>query len=376
MNPCEPLERLSVLSRKRNDVEGVFEKNPGSGVWYIRVRANGKNLRRKIGDRIEAEKALAAVHLAKKTNAPIVNLSARGATVERLCDAFLEFCQNPSNPSRPKDITNLISRLAFIQEKFGARVASTIQPAEIRRWLVEMNRNPATLNRYRSVLSSIYRHGKEEGIISVNPVRDLKQFRVEMPTPRWLREDEEERIREVLAKWIAEAKGRRKMFLEFHPHELTFALDTGLRKSNQYALRVDKHIDMPTRYIRLPAAMTKTGKPLEIPMSDRIVDSLADLKRIRQLLSDKTNEDRLVDDGRVFMIRENREWWSKALKEAEVEDIRWHDLRHTFATRLVQRGVHLSIVQKLCGHRSITTTMRYAHADDSSMRDAVNSLKR
>jgi integrase len=355
----------------------VFEKYPGSGIWYIRFRANGQYLKKRIGDRIEAEKALAAVHLAKKTSQPIVNLRARGETLGALCDIYLAHIENPANPDRPADAYGIKIRIRAMREAFGDRVASTIQASEIRRWLLSLDKKASTLNRYRSVLSSIYRHAKEEGYVTANPVRDLKQFRVELPNPRWLTAREEKAIRAVLTKWVKESPaGLKRLYLEIHPHELTFALGTGLRKRNQYSVTWDDHIDLEARKIHIPPEMTKTKKALDLPMITSVYAALKELERIRGEIAGLKDEGgtRMVDDGRVFLMRENREWWAKALKEAKVKNLRWHDLRHTFATRLVENGVHLSVVQKLCGHSSHNTTTRYAHVDDRQMREAIDSL--
>jgi site-specific recombinase XerD len=369
------------MARKKNDTAGVFEKYPGSGIWYIRVRTEDGYIRKRIGTREAAETALATINLAKITKQPIVNLRARGETVGKLCDIYLDHVQNPDNPEAPSDIYGIKIRIRAIREAFGDRVASTVQASEIRRWLVDMGKKASTLNRYRSVLSSVYRHAKEEGYVSANPVRDLKQFRVELPHPRWMRQEEEKRIRSVLQKWVDECPPQHRLtrlYLECHPHELTLAMNTGLRKRNLYSLRWDEHIDMETKYFRLPPEMMKNRRALDMPMIGKTHDALMDLKRIRDAVAlikkDDENDSRMVDDGRVLLMRENREWWEQARSEAKVKNLRWHDLRHTFATRLVERGVHLSVVQKLCGHSSHNTTTRYAHVDDKLIREAMNKL--
>ncbi len=66
--------------------------------------------------------------------------------------------------------------------------------------------------------------------------------------------------------------------------------------------------------------------------------------------------------------------FKEAVKEAEIVDFTFHDLRHTFATRLVQKGVDLYKVSKLLGHKDIATTQRYAHHYPESLRDGVNIL--
>jgi site-specific recombinase XerD len=84
----------------------------------------------------------------------------------------------------------------------------------------------------------------------------------------------------------------------------------------------------------------------------------------------------MVADGRVFNISENREWWTAAMEEAKIEKFRWHDLRHTFASRLVEAGANMKVVQEACGHASITMTARYAHVSNKTLHDAMALLNR
>jgi integrase len=72
--------------------------------------------------------------------------------------------------------------------------------------------------------------------------------------------------------------------------------------------------------------------------------------------------------------REHRNWWTAALKEAKVQNFHWHDLRHTFASRLVMAGVDLYTVKELLGHAVIAVTMRYAHLAPSHLQAAVDKL--
>jgi site-specific recombinase XerD len=71
--------------------------------------------------------------------------------------------------------------------------------------------------------------------------------------------------------------------------------------------------------------------------------------------------------GRVFL---------PALKRAGIENFRWHDLRHTFASRLVMAGVDLRTVQELLGHKTQAMTLRYSHLSADHQRDAVQKLNR
>jgi integrase len=250
-----------------------------------------------------------------------------------------------------------------------------------------LKKKPGTLNRYRSTFSSVYRYAKERAKTSINPVRETMQFKVQLPNPRWLQPDEENTLRTVLDGWIEACPEHHRitrLFLRCHPIELTVALGTGMRKGNQYAIRWDEHVDFPSRAFHLPPTMTKTGKPQTIPMIDDVFEALIELKNIQREIAEiqaegKSSEkpaQRMVADGRVFNISENREWWTAAMEEAKIEKFRWHDLRHTFASRLVEAGANMKVVQEACGHASITMTARYAHVSNKTLHDAMALLNR
>ncbi|WP_213805778.1 tyrosine-type recombinase/integrase [Granulicella sp. dw_53] len=385
------------MARKPKAVSGVFEKVPGSGIWYIRYRFDGKNVRRRIGSQSEAEAELAKTKLIKRGVVPgTVAKSAKeqtrtlsqidgvqsGITINQLCEDYLAFISSPSCPKPPRDQSSPKQRVKAILEGFNGRSAASIKGYEIRNWLLSLNKKPATLNRYRSVLSSVYRVAMDSGKVDHNPVRDQQQFHVEAPDhPRQLRPEEEEAIRKVLDKWIAECPEHhrlRKLFLRCHPHELTLALGTGLRKSNQYNLKWSEHIDFDNRELHIPPAMNKTGKPQTIPMIDDVYEALQELRTIQEEITrlQDGERQRMSSDGRVFNIAVNREWWTDARNEAGIKQFRWHDLRHSFASRLVAAGVNLKIVQILCGHGSIATTQRYAHVDNEQMHEAMAKINR
>jgi site-specific recombinase XerD len=78
--------------------------------------------------------------------------------------------------------------------------------------------------------------------------------------------------------------------------------------------------------------------------------------------------------GMPLNIHELRWSFEEALKKACIEEFRFHDLRHTFATRLAQNGVDLFTIQKLLGHKSYATTQRYAHHYTESLRRGISVL--
>jgi len=73
-------------------------------------------------------------------------------------------------------------------------------------------------------------------------------------------------------------------------------------------------------------------------------------------------------------LARNRKWFEKALSEAGIVNFHWHDLRHTFASRLVMAGVDIRTVQELMGHKTIQVTLRYSHLAPKHQLEAVQRL--
>ena len=82
----------------------------------------------------------------------------------------------------------------------------------------------------------------------------------------------------------------------------------------------------------------------------------------------------LDTDGQPFNNQRLKLRLAHTCKRAGLRHIGWHTLRHTFASHLVMNGVHLSVVQKLMGHSTITTTTRYTHLSPAMLREAISTL--
>jgi integrase len=116
---------------------------------------------------------------------------------------------------------------------------------------------------------------------------------------------------------------------------------------------------------------SKNGEKRTIPLNKRLFSLLKEKAKVTG-----------IQDGYVFTnsamnkvdSKNLRRAFYKALKRARIEDFRFHDLRHTFATRLVQAGIDLYKVARLLGHKDITMTQRYSHHCPESLRDGVNVL--
>jgi len=241
----------------------------------------------------------------------------------------------------------------------GNRAADSITPQDIERWLMvqaeEHGWKPATVNRFKALLSLTFRLGMENGKITSNPARLVHRRREDNARIRFLSAEEEQRLRAIVEADFPE-----------HVAELDVALNTGMRCSEQYRLTWDC-VDFERRILTI--RRSKNGEMRHIPMNRAVRASLQSLFL------------RSTGSGPVFMsqrgdepLKKPRHWFECAVDKAELNGVTWHCLRHTFASRLVMAGVDLRTVQQLMGHKTIQMTVRYAHLAPEHQLAAVERL--
>jgi integrase len=149
-----------------------------------------------------------------------------------------------------------------------------------------------------------------------------------------------------------------------------FALHTGLRQGEQFRLRW-ADVDMTNRVVTIP--LSKSGRTRHVFLNDTafgILRALPSRLKSPYVFPSSTGTTPLNARnmlGRVFL---------PAVKRAGIVDFRWHDLRHTFASRLTMAGGDLRTVQELMGHQTIAMTVRYAHLAPGHLREAVQRISR
>lgn len=146
------------------------------------------------------------------------------------------------------------------------------------------------------------------------------------------------------------------------------ALNTGLRRGELFSLRWED-VNLPAKVLTVVAASAKSGHTRRVPLN---TEALAILRTWRDRHPDAK--------GLVFPSLEgerlnniNRSWRAVA-KAAKLVGFRFHDLRHSFASKLVQQGVDLNSVRTLLGHSEISTTLIYAHLAPAGLASAVERL--
>jgi integrase len=244
-----------------------------------------------------------------------------------------------------------------------------------------------TVNRDLSAFKAALNKAVEWELLDANPVAKLKLKKVDtLAKARYLSDDEESRLRAALnareERLIKERESgnrwRQKRNMELLPTAsvdylrvmVLVSLNTGLRKGELYGLRWD-NVDLGTRILTVEGGGAKSGRTRHVPMNDEV---LSELNRWANVQTETTNSVFTGKTGKAFSDTSHS--WHRVLREAGIERFRWHDMRHSFASKLVMKGVDLNTVRELLGHATLAMTIRYAHLAPEHRFSAVQVLNK
>jgi integrase len=176
-------------------------------------------------------------------------------------------------------------------------------------------------------------------------------------------------MREAHASANAWRQERKKESLPPLPHfgdhltpSVLLSMNTGLRRGELLALRWES-IDFNRQMLTVEGGTAKNRQTRHVPLNDEATRALTQWR------------EQTKGGQRVFETRTGfKTAWAALLKRAAITKFRWHDLRHHFASRLVQAGVPLNTVRDLLGHSSMAMSLRYAHLAPDQRREAVAKL--
>jgi integrase len=312
----------------------------------------------------------------------------KGCGTERFSD-FVDTIYLPWAKANKRSYGHDNGRAVVLKEFFGNRQLRDITPMLIEKMKsdllgakthVNTARKGSTVNRYLQLLSKIFSMAYDNGLIDTNPCRRVRKEKEGGRRERYLTYDEEARLMEALTGDLAYLK----------PAIVT-ALGTGMRKSEQLRMRVE-HINFGSVPVFYPVhgkeiqilpnwmivADSKSKKPRTIPMNPAVRTTLL------ASVQDAPPTDCVFTYARTGISDQTiRTGFKKACSlagipcgQAQPGGLVWHDLRHTFATRLREQGVHELDIMQLMGHSSVMMTSSYAHGTPHVIQGAVDRLTR
>jgi integrase len=246
--------------------------------------------------------------------------------------------------------------LDFVAE--GRPRPSKAKPNNRARKLQGHKPTPIRANRMGEVLRKMFTLAMEWEWRTDNPAQGFHR-RIEQARERFLGPDELIRIAAVLDS----AEDQRGAAI------IRMCMLTGARVGEVRTARFE-HFNLDYAIWSKPAATTKQRKIHRVPISQEVVTIL----RQRQMIVPNGNPWLFPGEVVGQPVREIRRFWARVQKEADLPDVRIHDLRHTFASLLVSGGASLEMIGRLLGHSQMQTTQRYAHLMDSPLRAGVDTV--
>lgn len=339
--------------KKDRSERGVFKRGR---MWYVRFRDQTGKTR---VERVGPSKALALKAYAKRKTEVAERrfFPATDVSFANIVDDAIAIARDSFKRKHP-DWKFKDGNYGIIKAWFAGRAADSITPSEIAAKVSAHTQVPATFNRFRVAISHAYKIAVENKKVSENPGRLVKLQRENNERVRYLNQftkkrekSEEQRLRAAI----------KKLYPGKEP-EVDLAIHTGLRWSEQYRL-IWPNVDLLRSTIKI--VQPKGGKDQHVPIN---AEAWRALQRLRALAP----KSEFVCPANDY--DQHRDWWLAVLRQAGIEDFHWHDLRHTFASRLVMSGVDIFTVCRLMRHKNVQVTMRYAHLADKHLAAAVGRL--
>ncbi len=331
---------------------GIYSKKGKDGKlnWYIDYYFDGKRIRESVGtSKTLAEKALAVRKTEILQGKYNLKSKLKSPFFEVFTPEYLEYSKAHKRSYR-RDVDIIKALMPYFK---GYRL-SQITPEMIEKYKLKRVEVVAksTVNRELDTFSSLFNRAIEWGKAETNPLKIVKDFKVDNRMERILSKEEEQRL-------LKEAPDNLRPIL-------LVALHAGMR--------LGEILNLPWEFVDIQQGVitvtkTKSGKERKIPMNFILKNVFTELHRKKNNLkwvffNNKTGKP-------VGWVKTS---FRTTCNKASIEGLRFHDLRHTFATRLVLNGVDIVTVKELLEHSEIETTMRYSHPTPLSKTLAVDTL--
>jgi integrase len=374
----------------------------GQKSWYFEYRnREGRRLRYLIGSyaKVSAEGARSLAKAAAADAAAGVDLQARKKeqriagqrAKEGRLKAFLDDRYEPWVKAHLKSGPFSVKRIRADFKDWLERPMSEINSWLVGTWVRDQakgGKRPSTIRRDVQRLQAALSKAVEWKILDHHPFPGVKLPRIDRRgRVRYLSDAEEAALRKALVdretalreardrfnSWretrgIARLPTRDQTFADHLRPIVLIALNTGLRRGELFNLRW-RDIDTASKWLTVRGDSSKSGQTREVPLNDEALTVLCSWRQ----QSPESDDSALVfpgDEG-ASLTRIDKSWRGVTTR-ANLKDFRFHDLRHHFASRLVQAGTDLYTVKELLGHSDLAMVQRYGHLDrEKNLRAAV-----
>lgn len=336
--------------------------------------------------RAEAAQYLAEAHAHGE---PLAASQQKNIAISTL-DSFLTDHYEPWVKAHQQDALNSIRAT---RKSFADLLSLRLDEIDARRveqlrasWLMA-GLTPASANRNLNRLGGVMSRAVQWGVLDAHPLAKVKRLKIDTQgRVRYLSTDEELALRKAMDdreeairserdnanKRRADRKKekmtdlRTQAFADHLKPLVILSLRTGMRQGEVFNLTWPD-INFHKKIITVEGKTSKSGQTRHIPMTDEVFDLLTKWKK-------QINGDFVFPSKEGKRLDNVKKSWAGLLKLAGVQEFRWHDLRHTFASQLVMKGAHLNTVRVLLGHSDLKMTLRYAHLGSDDTAAAVALL--
>ncbi len=337
----------------------------GRKVYVAQYRANGRTRRKNIGQHgvftaEEARKEAKLIHVDVARGAdPSADRKARlrSPTVRELSERFItDHVQLHLKPSTQYDYANMLRKVIY--PTLGSIKVSEITFDDISALHLKRRETPYQANRGVMLMSKMFNLAEDWGYrpMNTNPTRRVKKY-PEVEKKRYLDEGEQERLGQILADALEKGEITRYVFAAFY-----LLLLTGCRLSEiqklKWAYVTRTHLELPD---------SKTGRR-RIPLPREAHNLLQSLERR------EGNPYVILGDHQHGHYNDLQKPWRKIRAKAGLEDVRLHDLRHTYASVAVMNGIDPFMLKEILEHKNLSTTLRYAHLSDDAVQKAAGQI--
>lgn len=318
----------------------------GNG-WQVYVKVGDQRFRKTFSTKEEASVQEALVRQAFKLGKPVPTTGTSSSSF-CLSEAMEKCYQMHWQGSRSED--KVILNMRLLERWFGKRRPITDITTDLIDDFIKAEKDRrssnATINRKLATLSKVLRHAHEIGRLPTMPVFHRQKENV--GRIRWVTKEEESAIIALIESW-----GLHDLLDAF-----IVSIDTGIRKGELFRIKATDITDEG-----LYVHVTKNDNPRIVPLT----------KRARAVLEKRAT----LFDGLLFPYSHTweRTTWDRIRGHLGLDDVVWHTLRHTTCSRLVQGGMPLPHVKEWMGHKTIITTMRYAHLAPKHLQQGLNLLE-